>query len=481
MLEAAPSQGVTDWQAALTLAAGAMRPYASPSLVILSDGGIPQQGLPAMPGEVLYLPVGRSGENLAITAFALRPAQTAAGGTTEIFASVANYGGQARAAVLSFYAGDALFDARQITVPPGESLPVVLTVPAGSAPADGRYAARLSPTQGQSGPLDALALDDQAFAVHRPPGGVRVLLATPGNLFLTQLLAALPGIEASRALVEENGQVQLSALGAQSFDVYVFDGLLPPELPQGNLLLVNPPPGEALFTVGGVITATAPAQVQPHPLTGFLDWSEVHIRQARQVALPAWAEPLVTAPGGPLVFVGETGGRRVAVLTFDLHDSDLPLQVAFPILFAGLFQYLSQEPASLLPDEGGTLRPGDSLAIRPVSGVEAVRVLPPEGEAQELRLGEDGATFSATSALGFYQVAALGDSPPEPAYFPVNLFSLLESDLRPAASIQLGAARVEPGIQEQAGRRELWPWLAAAALALLLAEWLVYYRRQKPI
>ena len=75
-----------------------------------------------------------------------------------------------------------------------------------------------------------------------------------------------------------------------------------------------------------------------------------HMKQANQVAVPDWARVLVEAQGGPLVFAGETGGRRVAVLTFDLHDSDLPLQVAFPVLMSNLLNYLAPAQPFSAPD-----------------------------------------------------------------------------------------------------------------------------------
>ncbi|HEY5987685.1 MAG TPA: hypothetical protein VIV12_15115, partial [Streptosporangiaceae bacterium] len=77
--------------------------------------------------------------------------------------------------------------------------------------------------------------------------------------------------------------------------------------------------------------------------------------KARQVTAPNWARVLVDSDGGPLVLAGETGGRRVAVLTFDLHDSDLPLQVTFPVLMANLLNYLVPAQAFSAPDG---LRPG---------------------------------------------------------------------------------------------------------------------------
>src|SRR5205085_12247826 len=114
-------------------------------------------------------------------------------------------------------------------------------------------------------------------------------------------------------------------LPSERFDLYVLDGPITNTLPAGDLLLVNPP-SNALFTVGAPFTNTQVVRVaQNDPLTQFLDWSGVLMRQANRVTVPDWARVLVEARGGALVFAGEVDGRRVAVLTFDLHDSNLPL------------------------------------------------------------------------------------------------------------------------------------------------------------
>ena len=65
---------------------------------------------------------------------------------------------------------------------------------------------------------------------------------------------------------------------------------------------------------------------------------------------PQWAKTLVDSDGGPLVIVGDTGVRRVGAITFDLHDSDLPLQVTFPILLVNLINYLAPGRSFNAPD-----------------------------------------------------------------------------------------------------------------------------------
>src|SRR6266545_4987508 len=53
-----------------------------------------------------------------------------------------------------------------------------------------------------------------------------------------------------------------------------------------------------------------------------------------KIAPESWAHVVVDGDGGPMLLAGEKDGRRIVVLAFDLHNSDLPLQVAFPLLLS---------------------------------------------------------------------------------------------------------------------------------------------------
>src|SRR5512143_3412793 len=107
------SQGHADWQAAFALAAGAARSNpGKATTVIVSDGGLPESGLPALPGDVRYIPIGASSDNLAVSALALRPAQKG----PQLFAEASNYGETDRTILLSIYFNNELIDARQLTL-----------------------------------------------------------------------------------------------------------------------------------------------------------------------------------------------------------------------------------------------------------------------------------------------------------------------------------------------------------------------------
>jgi hypothetical protein len=319
--------------------------------------------------------------------------------------------------------------------------------------------------------LDSLSLDDTAFAIFQASSARRLLLVSNGNLYLEQLLAALPGIQPFRALPADDGTIQIPN---DPFNLYIFDGVVPPQLPKSNLLFVNPP-SNPFFEVGATYNELQNMQVNEHRLTRYVDWSNVHILQAKSVKTPPWADVLIESDSGTLIFAGETNGQRIAAVMFDLKESDLPLQIAYPILFSNLINYLAPPTAF---DSTQSLRPGESLSILPQTDVDRIVIVSPSN--QIFTLSPTQTTFTQTDELGYYAVNFVSGSSTTAEYFAVNLFDENESNIQPRDAIQVGRAEVTPTISQKIGQRELWQWLAALALIVLMIEWQVFHRRTFP-
>jgi hypothetical protein len=82
--------------------------------------------------------------------------------------------------------------------------------------------------------------------------------------------------------------------------------------------------------------------------------------------------------------------------------------------------------------------------------------------------------------LGVYRVDHLdrSDRLLRSVAFAVNLFDPAESDIAPRDVLQVGQTQLPPAARQQQGRREFWPWLAAAALGVIILEWWTYQRGQ---
>ena len=458
--DAQPDPAAATWNAAFALATGAAQGFRDARIVIVSDGGLPSD-LPPLPVESVYLPIGESGENLAITALATRETEEG----VQLFASVKNEGVLDRETLLNIDLDGTLFDSRRLTVPAGSSINTTWDLPPDTATIE----AHLSDNEG-----DALPLDDVAWAVHE--GGIsnRTLLVTEGNLFLEQVFTVLPGVEAFK--VPPDSDLLEPEAEEFDYDLVIFDGVpLPDPPPATDMLIINPQTGgeAGLFTVSGAFSNTVTTRLEESPLLQFVDWNEVDVRQAKLVSAP-WAQTLVQAEGGPLVQIGEQNGHRIALLTFDLRDSDLPLQIAFPILMANITGWLSPGRAFDAPTG---LQPGDPVAVVPGASTTAVLVEKPDGSRWTAEVGEEDLFFTETDTPGLYTVLLRDAAADRPAgSFAVNLFSQAESAIQPVESLQIGQTAVETEEEGDVGQRELWPWLLAIAVLVLIVEWWVHHR-----
>lgn len=461
--QAQVSNGQADWPAALILAAAGAQTNVKNTVVILSDGGLYRRGhdpsLPAVPGQLSYVPTGVTAENLAVAALAVRDGPTG----PQAFARIAHYGTQPARPLVEIYVNGALFDARTLDLSPGSESTLTLNdLPLDTETVEVRL------------PDDALALDNRAWAVRTLDRQAAVLLVTPGNTFLERAVGLLPDLNVTTVRVTETLTNAVLARPATPPALYIFDRVTPAELPsEGNLLFIGPLASTDLFRLTGTLTSPQISNVKrDHPLLRYVDLSDVHISHALQVQAD-WAESPVQAEGGPLLLVGEIGNRRIAILTFELHRSDLPLKIAFPILIANLSQWLAPTTNIELPEQTA---PGAPVQIRPQTGVEQVVVTAPSGQQWTLTPESEAAiTFAQTDVPGLYTVEQRRGDETLRARFAVNLFSELESDITPRDEIHVGEAPVAARPNEP-GRREWWRWPALAALGVLAIEWLAHHR-----
>jgi Ca-activated chloride channel family protein len=462
---AAPANGSADWDSAFAMASASLTGAENTKVVIISDGAMPEV-LPPLPGDVRFVGVGGGSDNLAITALAIREGPAG----PQAFARVANFGEADVEALVEFSADGIRFDARRMLIPARDSADVSLT--------DLPYDMRL--LQARLLADDSLPLDNVAWAVHTPPASGRILLISEGNIFLERALVTLPDAELVRLSPDQ-------PMPAEAYDLVVYDAVvgsaITDTLPAGNALLIGPQAtvGDGFrVEVGGAISDLSVVEIaSDDPLMRYVDWSNVHILEARAVEPPPGARVLVRAQGGPLVFVAERPEGRLAVLAFDLHDSDLPLQIAFPILTSNLVNWLLPEGAPRFP---AIVHPGDPVPMQPGPDSAGIAVTAPDGERYQLDVGEEMPVFAATDQLGAYLVEyrdAAG-SVFQSSVLAVNLFDAAESDIAPRDEVYVGHSELMGGVQEEEGRREFWPWLAGAALGVFVVEWWAYQKGSVP-
>lgn len=394
---------------------------------------------------IRVLQVGRGRANQAIVALAVRSAPS--GVTRSVFVSVANLDLERTPRRLEIVGDGLLLEARELLLEAqARSEIVVDDVPASVRVVEVRLAAPVN-GDGSSGPGtgDQLALDDRAWAIVPPERLRRILIVSAGDPFLETALTYLPNTEVYGITFEKYGP----ATKPENFDLIVFERDLPAELPEVPILAIAPTRTSPLGEVAGKLEAPGIGQLDPgDPILRYVDLSTTHIAEARRLALPEWARMVIPGPrGAPLLYAGLRAGLPTAVLAFEPRQSDLPLQVAFPVLIANLTGELLGGGSAPLD----ALTPGDPVLLTVPPGAAALQVERPDGTVTELvpsSAGSRSVTFSQTDLLGVYTIVVVpapttsAEPSSEPGATPSAPTASASGSPRPSAS---ASAEPDPG------------------------------------
>jgi Ca-activated chloride channel homolog len=482
------------------------------------------------PIRVLRVGDAKGSRNQAIVALAVRTSPTL---TRSVFISVANLDLEAATRRVEVWSDDRLLETRTIAVDPQARADVIIDdVPPDASILDVRLVA--GDAADTTARPDLLATDDRAWAVIPPNRTRNLLLVSEGDPYLETAISYLPNTTLwgttpasySTDVVRKDGT---------SWDLIIFEGNVPATLPATPILAIAPPKSSGLGDVLGTLTNPGIATLgTDEPILRYVDLSTTHISSAQQLTLPAWARTVIPGPkNAPLLYSGVRAGLPTAVLAFEPRQSDLPLQVAFPILLANLTGELLGGSAAPTT----AMKPGDPVVLAVPNGASGLHVVAPDGRAVDLLPGAAGGrsvTYTQTDQLGIYTAtpilapdasgspgasvrpsvspsSAPGDSgsptgalgqgadPSAAIRFAVDLFDVDESAIAPGPSRVLedlgkappvAGASGGPGVPRASGapagsdptagrgnaRDELWIPIVLLVLLGLCIEWSLYHR-----
>jgi hypothetical protein len=454
----APSDGPTRVKDAILLGRRLLADARNRKVVVLTDAAFPEAAALLGPKETDIEPVvvGTPAGNVAITRFQARRSLLDPIGY-EILATVSNASKEKVTCRFEIDLGNDVIDVVPLALEPGGSWSKVIEK---TSAAGGRLTARIDRP-------DALAVDNQAWAILPRRAPRPVTLVSEGDLFLEKVLEAIPLVELKR--VKEPPPAATAARSVAT----VLHRNIPNPLPGGALLVVDPAGGSALWDLGEpLINPIVTKQDKDSPLMAHVRLDNVMMPAARKLTLKGKAQVLAeSVTGDPLLCTFDRPEGKMLVLTVDLDKSDLPLQTAFPILVSNALAWFTASQ--------GELR--ESLAAGAVTEVELPAsgrgqgewlLHSPDGRSRPLPRGATTATIGPLDRCGIWTVSA-PDRAGEEVELACNLSSAQESDIRPASGLETKAARAGLAL----GGHPIWFRLIAAALGLAILEWFLYQRR----
>lgn len=419
----------------------------------------PREQLPAQwRDRVALVQVGETDDNLAIEALQVAQGRFQDFRDAHGFVSVHNFAHREAHGVLTLQMDDTVFTRRGFSVAPRS----VVGFPLQDLPAAGVLRASLDVN-------DALAADNVAYNYVRPVRPLRVLAVTESPL----LAAALRRIEGATPNLQFDVIAPPDYRGATGADIVLFHRFAPPFPADAASLYVAPDGTGSPFEVRGMFTAVP-----------VLDWNARHavlaglrpelpfaLATAQDLAVPAWADPLLTSRADgreiALAVAGEHEGHRRAALAFDLATESLLSadHVNLLLVFLNLLDWLAPTDDPVRIVRTGDVEVVDHLPARPR------RVVDPH--QHESILAADTLARVDAAYAGEYRIAADGTT----VRVFANFSDAEESDIGRATQAISAAPPLPAAAAIPHPQRGVATWLYAVAAALMVMEWFVARRR----
>jgi hypothetical protein len=397
-------------------------------------------------------------------------------GTVKVMARVDNYGSNSLNTDVNLYIGDKLYDIQNVTVEAGESSIVYF-----KDIASGKYNSILAGNtpylMAELNSKDMLAGDNIVYDILDNGSENKILLVTDKNTFLEKALK----ISGSQT-IDKVQPKDAEAADIEEYSLVVYDGVLPGELSEtGNIIFINPPASDVkketegwqkdIFIYGKKSKSSVIRTLKGN-VTEYIEDYSFSSLDVLGFKTPKWAKAFFET-GSKLSagYLGNYNGRMVAVIGFDLHNTDFPLQTEFPIFMYNLLR----ETMSARIAEKSVYNAGEAVSIQKKGKSEKVVVTKPDGTKENYNLEGGTVVFADTIDAGLYSIKEDDGE----MYFIVP-FPEEESDVLKETVITSDKntkTDVNKTLSGSISKKMVVLPVLALLLVLLMAEWIVYRKR----
>lgn len=207
----------------------------------------------------------------------------------------------------------------------------------------------------------------------------------------------------------------------KAYDFIVYDGVMPTKWYHNENVILLAPSDKVVIgkqtLVRKVQTFKNGSITFPQSnITQDLEAFTVSAAKGFRYALPSWAYSFAGEGNQCVGYLGKLQDRVVAVLGFDLHNSDLPLQMEFPVLVQGILAQAEQT----MSFDAASYEPGDTVTLQLGSGKQAsIRWQDPAGQTVADQNAQGQAVYTDTRMAGLYHMTVT-DTKRSTKYFAVT-------------------------------------------------------------
>lgn len=361
---------------------------------------------------------------------------------TEIF----NHDDQAGLIPLSLYVDDVLFGAKQIEVE-GESSGKIFFE---NIPIDTRA------LHIQIDEDDILDIDNHAYTMVQAEQTQKALLISESNKFLEKALGLHPNIEL---------YVTDSAENLYGYDLYIFDGLMPVDFPRdGNYMIFDPDEIDGIELLGYVENPVF--TTNNHKITNLIEQTEFSTRVTSVYNIEDSRDIIYNTEFGAGAFEMKIHDNKAVVFGFDVHQTDLPLSIEFPVMMMNSVEHLLNN--QMVPNINHVA--GESVTISIFPSTIKATITSPSGIESNLDLTRRELVYNQLTEVGTYTVVQESEAEFVSESFSVNV---------PLITTTGGSVGEGLNTDVPLSSKDLGKIIGIIVVVFMLIEWIIYsYRRR---
>lgn len=306
---------------------------------------------------------------------------------------------------------------------------------------------------------DGLLEDNAIFDITKQPQKYKILMMTDKNIFIEKALLTLNNVEIYKA----NSTDKLE----EKYDLYIFDTKIPDALPEnGSIMLINPEKSNELVEVKGE-AAGGEGEFVKNNLLKYAGSTSFIASEVKSISIPSWGSEVLKVNDNTAAYIGQPKGRKICIIGFDIHKSDIALTPQFPIFIHNAGNYLL---GSELLNKTSYMC-GDTVELNILNDAKSAYIAAPDNSKYDIQVNNISKIYEATYRPGLYKFVQSNKDKTEENLFAVNFPSEEESNINLASS---STENSNNNFTIMFSGINLQLFLLLAVLVFAVIEWVVY-------
>ncbi|GMQ61820.1 vWA domain-containing protein [Vallitalea maricola] len=245
---------------------------------------------------------------------------------------------------------------------------------------------------GQIKEKDLIAADNKRFNILNKNEIKRIILISEENIFMEKAILASNRYELYKT--------KNSSVNNEKYDLYIYDSIIPDSIPdEGNLMFLNIPKVDGLYDTEAE-TSSGMAAFSDEDITRHVFNEKFIVSDYRKILPNEYIKSIANVGEDSIIAIGNKNGRKFNIISFDLHNSDFPLNISFPVLIDNLLADVLGNGVQI--DEN--YHAGENISFEPLSTTEKAFISDPKNNKAELDVNFPITYYDDTKELGVYEL-----------------------------------------------------------------------------